>query len=141
MNKIFKYDSKKWEGVPRFNIYLLRILFFLMIFALGKDAWTHILTFEGAWEPTNAVAWCVWASYSVLSILGIIHPLRMLPILFLEIAYKILWLLLVAYPLWTKDALIGSPAEGMTYAFLWVLLPILAVPWKYSFRKYVRISE
>jgi hypothetical protein len=69
--------------------------------------------------------------------LGIIRPLKMLPILLLEIFYKLLWLLIVAYPLWSKNELTDSPAEGMTSAFLWVLLPIVAVPWGYVFRNYV----
>jgi hypothetical protein len=31
----------------------------------------------------------------------------------------------------------GSPAEGTTSAFLWVILPIVAVPWGYVFVNYV----
>jgi len=61
----------------------------------------------------------------------------MLPILLLEIFYKVLWLALVAYPLWSKNKLADSPAEGMTWAFLWVLLPIIAVPWEYVFENYI----
>jgi hypothetical protein len=63
--------------------------------------------------------------------------LRMLPILLLEIFYKVLWLTVVAYPLWSTGALAGSSAEGMTSAFLWVLLPIVAVPWGYVFGAYI----
>ena len=62
----------------------------------------------------------------------------MLPLVLLEIAYKVLWLILVAYPLWSTDSLAGSPAEERTYAFLWVVLPIIATPWKYAFDTYVR---
>jgi hypothetical protein len=54
-----------------------------------------------------------------------------LPILLLEIFYKVLWLIIVAYPLWSASTLAGSSAEGTTSAFLWVLLPIIAVPWAY----------
>jgi len=32
--------------------------------------------------------------------------------------------------------LAGSPAEGITASFLWVLLPIVAVPWGYVFVNY-----
>jgi hypothetical protein len=35
---------------------------------------------------------------------------------------------MVAYPLWSSQQLVGSPAEEMTYAFLWVILPIIAMP-------------
>ena len=61
----------------------------------------------------------------------------MLPILLLEIFYKVLWLIVVAYPLWSRGTLAGSPAEGVTSAFLWVILPIVAVPWVYAFQTYI----
>ena len=109
-----------------------------MFVLLGVDAWTHILTFKGSWDPAAAAAWCVWASYAALSVLGILHPLKMLPLVLLEIVYKVLWLVVVAYPLWSTSQLIGSPAEAMTYAFLWVALPIIAMPWKYAFEHYIR---
>jgi hypothetical protein len=60
----------------------------------------------------------------------------MLPILLLEIFYKLLWLALVAYPLWRADRPEGSAAEGTTSSFLWVLLPIVAVPWGYVWTHY-----
>jgi hypothetical protein len=138
---IFKPDYEHWEGVPKINIYILRLMFFLMIVFLGKESWTHILTFKGSWNPEDAMAWCIWGSFSVLAILGIIHPLKMLPIVMLEIFYKVLWLIIVALPLWKSNQLAGSPAEGMTNAFLWVWLAIIAMPWKYFLRKYVFITK
>ncbi len=141
MINIFKRDYDKYEGVPRINIYILRLMFILMIIFLGKDSWTYILTFKGLWNPTNAMAWSIWASYSVLAILGIIHPLKMLPIVMLEIFYKALWLIIVAYPLWKSNQLIGSPAESMTDAFLWVILPIIAMPCRYFFRTYISLTK
>ena len=132
---IFQRDDK-YEGVRRINIYLLRLLYVLMFFVLGKETWTHILTHQGPWEPTNAVAWCVWTAFATLAGIGIIRPVKMLPIVLLEIFYKVLWLILVAYPLWSKGTLAGSPAEGITSEFLWVLLPIVAVPWGYVFTNY-----
>jgi len=133
---IFQRDDR-YEGVRRINIYLLRLLYTLMFFVLGKDTWTHIFAHRGSWEPKDAVVWCVWSAFATLAGLGIIRPLKMLPILLLEIFYKVLWLILVAYPLWSKSELVGSRAEGMTSAFLWVLLPIVAVPWGYVFRSYI----
>jgi hypothetical protein len=69
--------------------------------------------------------------------LGIFRPLKMLPILLLEIFYKVLWLIIVAFPLWSKGALVGSPAEGTTFAFLWLILPIVAVPWGHVFESFI----
>jgi hypothetical protein len=70
----------QYEGVRLINIYLLRLIFILMFFVLGKDTWTHILTHRGSWEPDDAMAWCVWAAFATLAGLGILRPLKMLPI-------------------------------------------------------------
>jgi hypothetical protein len=133
---IFQRDQR-YEGVRRINVYLLRLLYTLMFFVLGKETWTHILTHQGSWEPKDAMVWCVWSAFATLAVLGIIRPLKMLPIVLLEIFYKVLWLLIVAYPLWSQNKLADSPAEGMTSAFLWVVLPIVAAPWGYVFVNYI----
>jgi hypothetical protein len=133
---IFHRDDR-YESVRRINIYLLRLVFVLMFFVLGRDTWTHILTHQGTWEPLDAMAWCIWTAFATLAALGIFRPLKMLPILLLEIFYKVLWLIIVAFPLWSAGTLAGSNAESTTSAFLWVILPIVAVPWGYVFANYI----
>jgi hypothetical protein len=134
---IFRRDYERYEAVPRINIYLLRLLFTLMFLFLTYDSWTVILTHNGPWDNTKAAAWCMWGSYSFISFIGILRPLKMLPIVLFEIVYKITWLLIVAYPLWVNNELKGSAAEGMTNVFVWVVFPIVAMPWKYFFRTYI----
>jgi hypothetical protein len=129
--------ADKYDGVRPINIYLLRLLYILMFFVLGQMTWTHILTHKGPWDPTNAVVWCVWTAFATLAGLGIIRPLKFLPIVLLEIFYKVLWLLLVAYPLWSRGTLAASPAADITAQFLWVILPIVAMPWGFAFVTYV----
>ena len=136
LKAVFQRDSR-YDGVRRIQVYLLRLVYGLMFFVLGKDTWTHILTHRGAWNPDDAMAWCVWTAFATLAGIGIIRPLKMVPILLLEIFYKVLWLLIVAYPLCLTGTLVGSSAEGTTSAFLWVLLPIVAVPWVWVFRSYI----
>ena len=136
MKAIF-LPATRYDGVRPLNIYLLRLVYVLMFVVLGKDTWTQILTHKGSWQPDDAMAWCVWTAFATLAGLGILRPLKMLPILLLEVFYKVLWLLIVAYPLWTAGTLAGSAAEGMTAAFLWVILPIIAIPWGYAFVNYV----
>jgi hypothetical protein len=134
ITKLFSRDYTNYDGVFPIQIYLLRLVFALTFVFIGVFSWTSILNFEGQWKPVNAVAFCVWAAYSTMSVLGILKPLKMLPILALQIFYKLLWLAIVAYPLWVSNNLEGSEAEHMTYDFLWVLLPIVAMPWGYFFR-------
>jgi hypothetical protein len=135
---IFTPDHARYEGVRPINIYLLRLIYFLMAAFVAPNAWRALVTHEGPWNHFTALAFCVWAAYPTLAVLGLLHPLRMLPIMLFAIAYKALWLIVVAYPLWRAGALAGSPAEEMTYAFLWLPLPLIAVPWKYVFETYVK---
>ncbi len=137
LKSLFKKNFSRYEGVSNFNIYLLRLLFILVVLYVTPGTWSHIFNHQGTWDATNASAWCMWASYSLISVIGIIRPLKMLPIVFFEIIYKITWLVAVAYPLWRTGELTGSTVEGMANDYLWVLLPIIAMPWKYFIKKYI----
>jgi hypothetical protein len=131
---IFKRDYVRYEGVAPINIYAMRLLFALMFVFLSYDSWNYILNHKGTWEVTDAVAWCVWLGYGAISWIGVIRPLKMLPIVLLEIVYKTAWLCVVAYPLWQKNELSGSPAEYTSTVFIFVILPIVFMPWRYFFR-------
>lgn len=137
IKSLFTGSAARYDGIPPINIYLMRVIYTLMLVFLGKDSWTTILTHQGDWAPLDALAWSVWAAFASFGLLGILQPVRMVPILLLEIFYKSIWLVIVAYPLWAHNRLTGSPAEGMTSAFAWVLLPIVAVPWPYVVRTFV----
>lgn len=138
---IFKPDFEHYEGVRPINIYLLRLVFALTFLFVGMDSWTSIINHTGSWDYVKAAAFCVWAAYLAISFLGLINPLKFLPLVLFMIFYKVIWLVVVAYPLWRTNQLTGSPAEEMTYSFLWVALPIIAVPWKYVFENYILIRK
>lgn len=130
-------DHTRYDGVRPFHIWMLRMLYALMGAFVATDAWTTLLTHEGSWDPVRAVAICVWATYPLLALLGLRHPLRMVPLMLFTIGYKTLWLVFVALPLWRAGTLVGSPSEEMTYVFLWTPLAVIAVPWGFAWRNYV----
>lgn len=134
---VFRSDAAHYEGVRPINIYLLRTLFLLMFVFVGYDSWSYLLKHEGAWNPMHAAATSMFASYSLLSILGVFRPLKMLPIVLFMLLYKNIWLLFVAYPLWASGTLAGSPAEGMARIFMFAPIALAIVPWKYVLEKYV----
>ncbi len=102
-------DHDRHHGVRPIQIHMLRTLYFLMAAFVATDAWRVILTHQGPWDHVRAVAWCVWATYPTLALLGLLHPLRMIPLVLFTIGYKSLWLAAVAYPLWRAGALAGTP--------------------------------
>ncbi len=126
------------SGVKPHHVWLLRLMFALMSTFLAFDAWSHVFAVEGTREPVEAAAWALWAGFSALALLGVVNPLKMLPLVLLEIFHKLLWLASVALPLASVGELAGSTAEGMAIAFAWVVLPIVATPWKYVWHTYFR---
>jgi hypothetical protein len=137
LKRILVGSEGRFDGVPPINVYLMRLVYALMLVFLGKDSWAHIISHQAQWQPMEAMAWSVWAAFATLSLLGLFHTVRMIPLLLLEVFYKLVWLSIVAYPLWRTGTLSGSEAEGMTNAFLWVVLPIVAMPWPYITRTYL----
>ena len=137
IKSLFERDYARYEGVRRINVYLLRALYLLMATLLAMDVWTYIFGHQGTWDNKEGIVWSVWAGFSTLAILGVFHPLKMIPILLLEIFYKSLWLILVAYPLWKAGTLMGSPAESTFDVFIPVIIVYLIMPWGYVFRNYV----
>ena len=134
---IFKRNYERYEGVPPINIYLLRLLYTMMFLFLTYTSWTHIIHHTGPWDPANSAAWFMWVSFGVIAFIGILHPLKMLPIVLLEIVYKTAWLIVIALPLYQRNELTGTPAEAMAGNFMLVILPIVAMPWRYFFRTYI----
>ena len=137
MKNVFS-PSDKYEDVRNINIYLLRGLFLLTCFVLGRQVWTFIFSHSGVWESEQAVAYSVFAGFTLLAFLGMINPIKMLPLLFLEIIYKVLWLYLVAYPVWFSNQAVSATVESRIFAFSLVLIPIVIMPWKYAYKTYIR---
>jgi hypothetical protein len=138
---LFTPDEGRYEGVRPINVFLLRIIYLLMCTMMARTAWSSIVGHQGTWEPYRAMATCVWAAYGTLSLLGLLHPLRMLPVVLFMIFYKSLWLAIVAYPLWRAATLAGSSAEELTYVFLAAPIFALFVPWGHVVRRFVIIRK
>jgi len=136
MKTIFKVDQT--IGVSKFRICLLRFFYALAIPFLGIEVWTEIFTHKGLWQPLPAVAFSFWAAFSALALLGLIHPLKMIPLLLVQFSYKLIWIIIVAYPLWSANQLTGSPAQGLTKAnSTGIVLDLLVIPWSYVLKNYI----
>jgi len=120
------------QDVSTLRLYLMRALY-LLNFALGLYIWPWLLK-EGLSDPWQAVAFTLYASLFALSGLGLRYPLRMLPLLLLQLLYKLIWLMTVALRLlfvhrssdFTSDMIIG------------LVLDLIVIPWPYVLAHYVK---
>jgi len=113
----------------------MRVGYFTMFFGLAVTKWPELVSHD-PWELKQGVVVTILVAMSVLALLGLRYPERMLPILLFEVGWKLLWLGTVALPLWLDGALAGATREE-TIKILWVVVVIVAVPWRHAFRQFV----
>jgi hypothetical protein len=120
------------EEVSTFRLYLLRTQYLITIGLVGVNAWPALINHAGPWDPFVGAGWCLYAAMSALAVLGIRYPLKMLPLLFHQMLYKAIWVVAIGIPTWP-----GLPGATRAMA-IGVLLDLVAIPWPYVFRHYVK---
>lgn len=129
--------SEKSPTLSSLRLYLMRGLYFLTFIGLVFDNWSTILFPTDQMDTLTGVAISFWASYSLLMGMGVRYPIKMLPLLFLQLLYKSAWIIGTYLPATRTGAL----NEDLT-SFFWIcvvaiVLDLLVIPWKFVFRNYV----
>jgi hypothetical protein len=122
------------EEVSTFRLYLMRSLYLLNFVGLGSIVWPAIINHKGLWDPLHGVAFCFWAALSALMGVGLRYPLQMLPIIFMQLLYKSIWLIAVALPLWSA----GQSTELARTFIIGVVADLIVIPWSYVLANYVK---
>lgn len=122
--------------VSLWRLYALRAAYLLIVVGLGIEIWPGIIHHAKPWTLMQGVVNCMLGAMSALAILGLRHPLRMLPLLFFEMTWKALWLVVVALPLWSAGPMDAGTSETVFACLMGVVFPIV-IPWRYVFANYV----
>ena len=125
-----QHASTGINKVSLVRLYLLRALYLLIVVGLGVVVWRDIVQRDRPWELMEGVVACMLAAFSALSVLGLRHPLQMLPLLLWELAWKSIWLLAVALPLWLTGQM-DEAAWATTSACLMVVIIPFVIPWRH----------
>jgi hypothetical protein len=114
---------------------VLRIGYLVVGVGLAIRKWPLLVTHH-SWGLAEGTVVCMLVALSVLALLGLRHPLRMLPILLFEVAWKLTWLAVIALPQWTNGTLDEATA-AQTGDVLWVVVVIAVIPWRHVLTQYV----
>jgi hypothetical protein len=117
------------------RLYVLRAAYLLLVVGIGAMILPPLISHE----PTaRGVIPSLIGAVGLLALLGLKHPLRMLPLLMFEFAWKTLWLLVFGLPQWSAGQMPPTFAEDFfNIAFGVVLMPIV-IPWPYVWRHYAK---
>jgi len=127
------------KDVSLFRLHLLRASYLLLVVGLGLTVWPLIVQHAATWERMHSVAACLLGALGLLSVLGLRYPLRMLPLLLFEVAWKAIWLSAVALPLWLARRMDAATSETAVECLMAVIF-LFVIPWGYVVRTYVTAS-
>jgi hypothetical protein len=128
-------DKQPSGQLALWQLNLLRVGYFVMGVGLAAIKWPLLFDHE-PWGLAEGTKECMFLAMSVLALLGLRYPQRMVPILLFEVFWKLVWLGVVAFPLWSDHHLDGA-ARTQAGTVLWVVVIIAVIPWRQVLTRYV----
>ena len=123
--------------VSLFRLYVLRAMYLVLVAGLGAMIVPEIL----GHEPTSrgvipSLLGAVW----VLAFLGLRYPLKMLPLLMFEFAWKAIWMVAYGLPQWSAGRYPPTFAEDFSNIAFGAIL-LVVIPWGYVWRHYIKMPS
>jgi hypothetical protein len=122
--------------LPRWRMHLLRLGYLILGGGLVVYKWPLLFHHDKPWPLMTSVVTCLLVAMSILALLGLRYPRRMLPILLFEVTWKVIWLAVFALPLWLNHEM-DQEARELTSEVLWVVVILAVIPWRYVYSNYV----
>ena len=122
-------------SVRRLNV--MRLGYAVMGVGIAVRNWPLLVNRSEPWPLYEGVTKYMLVAMGLLALLGLRYPVKMLPILLFESAWKLLWLGAVAAPLWISGDMDPATSEVAGTA-LWVVIILAVIPWRYVIMQYVK---
>lgn len=123
------------DEVSLARLYIIRAGALAGVISLGSDVLPALI-----WpDPIGrGMITAILGGLCVMAAIGVLHPLKMVPILLFEFIWKTIWLLRFGLPQWQAGT--GSPrlGEDMISIGLFPLIFALVIPWGHVWRHYVK---
>ena len=126
------------QEVSTVRLYVLRATYLLIVVGLGFQIWPGILNPPQDLEHMRGVVRSLLAAVSLLALLGLRYPLKMLPLLFFELVWKSVWVVAIGLPLWTGNRFDPATRETWNACLMGLVIFPLAIPWRHVLTTYVK---
>lgn len=126
------------SDISTFRLYVLRACYLLITVGLAFMIWPGIISHADTLSHMNGVGRSLLGGVSLLAILGVRYPLQMLPILFFELVWKLIWVVAFGLPLWLGGKLEGEYAASMSDCIFGIVVVLVALPWSYVVDNYLK---
>jgi len=113
-------------------------MYVFMFVGLAIFKWPELLNPPPGISHAGTVIGSFLGALSLLAALGIRYPLKMLPLLFFELLWKVMWVVGWGLPLWYTQQLASASQETLISNLVGIVLVPLVIPWGYVFKQYVQ---
>lgn len=123
--------------LSRFQLWLLRAMYLILVIGQAITTWPGILFAPKNSVDSHTVVSAFLGALSLLALLGLRYPIKMLPLLFFEFIWKAIWALAFALPAWLDGGLDDYAAGVMFAVGFGLIITPLTIPWKYVVKQYL----
>ena len=124
-------------AVSSARLWVMRAAYLVLGGGIALFMWPDIIQHPLDMPRMTGVAVALLGTFGLLALLGLRYPLRMLPLLLFELAWKIIWLVAFAWPLW-RDGSMDAATQRSVYEIGAGLILLLVIPWRYVIANYIR---
>lgn len=117
------------------RLLVMRLMYVLMALGAGSMIWPLIIQNGASAAHMTGVAWALLGTISALSLLGILQPTRMVPILLFELTWKVIWLTSFALPAYLAGELSSAMQTSVFETSLGLIL-LFIIPWGHVWSTY-----
>ncbi len=122
-------------AVAAWRINAMRFIFLLMALIMGSAVWQQLLFESADWDVMRGLAKSMLAALALMSLFGVRYPMQMLPLMIYEIAWKTVWILLIAGRAWMAGRWTPD-IEGLFFDCIGIIIAYFIVPWRYIWARY-----
>ena len=122
--------------LPLWRLNLMRIGYAVLGVGLAVVKWPVVIGYDRSLPLFEGVVAVLLTAMSLLALLGLRYPVRLLPILLFECLWKLIWLTVVALPAVAAGEVDDATREVIVSCSL-VIIIVAVVPWRYVWQQYV----
>lgn len=144
MESIFEKQGGDMSDNSVVRLGLLRFMYFYTIIGAGGLGFgilfiprtvQSILGFPSQDATVLGIVGSVYLTFGLISLLGIRSPLKFVPILFLQLCYKVIWSVIIAAPILFSGRLPVHTVMLLIIFTTYIIGDLIAIPFSYIFAK------
>ncbi len=130
-------SESQFPAVALWRINLLRFMFLLMAVVMGSSVWYRLLFQSANLSGPQGLARALLAALALLSLLGVRYPMQMLPLMLYEVAWKTIWMGLIALPALLNNRMTPDIAS-LFYNCVGIIVVYVVMPWGHVWTRYFK---